>query len=162
VTAPANGNMTAFLGMVKHSEGTDKAPDPYAVTFGYQFTITDFSDHPAVLGTWKGYPLDFLGPLYAGETSTAAGAYQIIKPTWLTCKKRLNLPDFSPASQDAAAVLLITNVGAARLVDGGQVAEAILKCASIWASLPGSTSDQPQAKMAELIQAYTGCGGGFA
>jgi len=65
--------------MVRHSEGTDEAPNPYAVTYGYQFTITDFSDHPAVLGTWKGESLDSLGLAYLGKVSTAAGAYQIIK-----------------------------------------------------------------------------------
>jgi muramidase (phage lysozyme) len=154
-------NINAFLAMIRHSEGTDKAPDPYAVTFGYKFTITDFSDHPAVLGTWKGEPLDFLGSRYAGEVSTAAGAYQIIKPTWITLKRRLSLPDFTAPSQDAAAVGLIREARALDLVNGGQIAAAIDLCHGIWASLPGSTSGQPQVKMAELIQAYTNNGGGF-
>src|SRR5271163_1232704 len=98
--------------MIRHSEGTDKASNPYAVTFGYQFLITDFSDHPAVLGTWDGVH-------WAGGLSTAAGAYQIIKPTWISLKARLNLPDFSPASQDAAATELIRERSALDMVNGG-------------------------------------------
>src|SRR5271157_5160354 len=141
--------------MIRHSEGTDKAPDPYAVTFGYQFTITDFSDHPAVLGTWT-------GEHYSGGFSTAAGAYQIIKSTWLALKARLHIPDFSANSQDAAATELIRERSAMDLVNGGQVADAIERCSSIWASLPGSTSGQPQAKLANLIQAYQSNGGGLA
>jgi muramidase (phage lysozyme) len=164
-------NLAAFLKMIQHSEGTDKAPNPYAVTFGYKFTITDFSDHPAVLGTWHGEPLATqrpdgtwtgLGPDYAGLVSTAAGAYQIIKPTWLALKARLNLPDFCANSQDAAATSFIREKGVLDMVNGGQVADAIELCHGIWASLPGSPSGQPQAKIADLIQAYTENGGGFA
>lgn len=107
-------------------------------------------------------PLDFIGPRYAGETSTAAGAYQLIKPTWLRCKKKLKLHNFSAASQDAAAVLLIAEMGAMHLVDGGQIAEAIARCSSIWASLPGSHAGQPTAQTADLLKVYTDHGGAFA
>jgi len=155
-------NLDAFLATIRHSEGTDKAPDPYAVTFGYHFTITDFRDHPAVLGTWHGEPLDFLGPAYVGKVSTAAGAYQIIRPTWVGLKSQLKLPDFRPPSQDEAATLLITQAGALHLIETGQIAAAIDRCHEIWASLPGSTSGQPQASMAALMQAYTDSGGAFA
>lgn len=157
-----SANLDAFLATIRHSEGTDKYSNPYAVCFGGKFTITDFSNHPAVQGLWKGEPLDFLGGAYVGKVSTAAGAYQIIRSTWLGLKSQLKLPDFSPASQDEAATLLITQAGALHLVDGGQVADAIAKCSGVWASLPGSSSGQPQAKMAELIQAYTTNGGAFA
>src|SRR5271169_6049469 len=148
--------------MIRHSEGTDKYPNPYAVCYAGHFTITDFSDHPAVLGVWHGEPLDSLGERYKGLVSTAAGAYQLIKPTWLALKARLSLPDFSPASQDAAATELIRERSAMDLVNSGQVADAIERCSSIWASLPGSTSGQPQAKLANLIQAYQSNGGGLA
>jgi muramidase (phage lysozyme) len=148
-------NLEAFLHMIWHSEGTDKAPDPYAVVFGYGFTITDFSDHPTVLGIWNGEVTKY-------GLSTAAGAYQIIKPTWIALKARLHLPDFSPASQDAAATELIREKGALDLVNGGQVADAIELCHGIWASLPGSTSGQPQARLSDLITNYTSHGGAFA
>ena len=157
-----NANLKAFLATIRHSEGTDKYANPYAVCFEGKFIIEDFSDHPAVLGTWHGEPLDFLGPQYAGKDSTAAGAYQLIRPTWLGCKAAMHLPDFSPASQDAAAAYLISTKKAMNLVTSGQIAAAITLCSGLWASLPGSQSGQPQAKMASLIQAYTTAGGGFA
>jgi muramidase (phage lysozyme) len=152
-------NIDAFLATVRHSEGTDKAVDPYAVTYGYRFTITDFSDHPAVLGTWHGESLASLGPAYAGLVSTAAGAYQLIKPTWLSLKARLSLPDFTASSQDLAAIELIREKGALDLVNAGNLDGAIALCHGIWASFPGSTSGQPQASLQTLSQVYSQAGG---
>jgi muramidase (phage lysozyme) len=157
-----NLNLAAFLATVRHSEGTDKAPDPYRVVYGYGHTIQSLSDHPAITGEWHGESLANLGPAYAGKISTAAGAYQIIAPTWRTCKRILNLPDFTGPSQDAAATELIREAGALERVNTGQVADAIALCHGIWASLPGSTSGQPQRSLAELVQAYTAAGGAFA
>jgi muramidase (phage lysozyme) len=111
---------------------------------------------------WQGVPISRLGAQYFNEVSTAAGAYQIIKPTWVTLALRLRLPDFEPASQDAAAVELIREAGALSLINSGQFVEAILKCRNIWASLPGSTSGQPQTVMSSLVTLYTAAGGAFA
>lgn len=147
-----NANVSAFLATIRHSEGTDEAPDPYAVTFGYQFTITDFSDHPTCLGTW-------MGEHYRGHLSTAAGAYQLIRPTWLALQRLLSLPDFSPASQDAAALELIREKGALDLVNAGAFEAAVQLCHGVWASLPGSPSGQPQAQMTDLMAVFTGAGG---
>ena len=148
--------------MIRHSEGTDKAADPYRVVFGYGHTIADLSDHPALTGEWPGVSIAFLGPQYAHSISTAAGAYQITKLTWLECKATLNLPSFAPSCQDDAALWLIKEQGALDLVNSGQVADAINRCHGIWASLPGSTAGQPTASFASLMNAYTGAGGGFA
>jgi lysozyme len=74
--------------------------------------------------------------------STAAGAYQIIKPTWMRIKSRLGLMDFSPASQDMAAVELLREAGALDLIEAGDIEGAIKKSSRIWASLPGSTAQQ--------------------
>jgi muramidase (phage lysozyme) len=155
-------NLHAFLLMIQRSEGTTQALNPYACTFGYKFTITDFSDHPYVLGNWLGEPLDFLGFAYEGKISTAAGAYQLIAPTWRALKKMLGLPDFSIASQDAAATELIREAGALDLVKSGNIAESIGLCRHIWASLPGSTAGQPTQSLANLISAYMDAGGAFA
>ncbi len=153
-TVTANGNMTAFLAVIKHSEGTDLRPDPYAVTLGYEFTITDFSNHPALLG-WPGF-------YFQGRHDTGAGAYQITVGTWRICQQKMNLPDFSPQSQDTAAVFLIAQAGAMHLIDSGLINAAILKCSGIWASLPGSMSGQPQKLAADLLQKYTDSGGHLA
>lgn len=144
-------NLEAFLATVRHSEGTDGKSDPYAVTFGDAFTIQDFSDHPHALG-WPGY-------LWKGIHETAAGAYQIIYPTWLRLKAKLGLIDFSPSSQDAAACELIREVDALDLINEGHLAAVIARCSSIWASLPGSTSGQPEVMLASLIDFYTASGG---
>jgi muramidase (phage lysozyme) len=157
-----NANLSAFLSTIRTSEGTSRASNPYAVCFGYKFVITDFSEHPAVLGTWHGEPLDFLGSDYVGKVSTAAGAYQIIKPTWVRLKYKLQLPDFSPASQDTAAIELISERGALDFVLGGQVSDAIKACSAEWASLPGSLAGQGGQSMAALLKAYGDAGGGLA
>jgi lysozyme len=155
-------NRAAFLDMISHSEGTDRAADSYRVVFGFKHTIADLSDHPAVTGEWHGEPLDFLGPTYYGLISTAAGRYQVTKHTWQALQGALNLPDFGPASQDAAAILLIKQKGALDMVDSGRVVDAVNLCHSVWASLPGSTSGQPQRTMADLVKTYTDAGGAFA
>lgn len=148
--------------MLSHSEGTDRAADPYRVVYGERYTIKDLRDHPAITGEWLGESLASLGPAYVGKVSTAAGRYQIIKPTWVALRNMLKLPDFSGPSQDAAALELIREKGALALVDAGRVAEAITACREIWASLPGSTSGQPQRSFAALISVYGDAGGAFA
>lgn len=157
-----NPNVSAFLTMISHSEGTDKAPDPYRCCFGYKHTIIDLSGHPACTGEWMGEPLDFLGPDYAHKVSTAAGRYQINRPTWVPLRMVLSLPDFGPDSQDAAAIELIRQKGALELVESGRAADAIGLCHPVWASLPGSTAGQPITSFASLMTAYTNAGGGFA
>lgn len=155
-------NVAAFLTMVSHSEGTDRAADPYRVCFGYKHTIQDMSDHPAITGEWMGESLAFLGPAYALEISTAAGRYQINRPTWLDCKMNAGITDFTPDSQDTAAQYLIRRKNAMYLVESGHIAAAVNLCASIWASLPGNDYGQPNHRLADLIGVYTASGGTLA
>lgn len=165
----AGANVAAFLAMIATAEGTDRAADPYRVCYGYVHTIADFSDHPAVTGEWKGVGISSLGPQYAGKISTAAGRYQMLKPTWLDCKRALDLPDFGPGSQDAAALYLIKRRRALDDVQAGRFQDAVAKCANtsppgkpsnaVWASLPGAGNGQPERRMATLIDAYTTAGG---
>jgi muramidase (phage lysozyme) len=165
-------NQAAFLTMIEHAEGTGFNPhtkqklDPYRTCFGYVHTIRNFSDHPTIIGEWRGEILpDHLCRkvgLKAGCKSTAAGRYQIIRPTWQGCKTRLRLPDFGPASQDKAALYLIDNEGALVDVHAGHLQTAIAKCSRQWASLPGSTSGQRMRKVDELVAAFQGAGGALA
>jgi lysozyme len=154
-------NVAAFLSTICHSEGTDRAPDPYRCCYAFKHTIVDMSDHPAVTGEWRGEPLDSLGPRYAGMVSTAAGRYQLIKATWLRCKQVLALSDFSSHCQDDAAILLIKEAGALGLVNAGMIGDAITKCSGIWASLPGSDAGQPTRTFAQLLQTYASAGGTY-
>jgi len=158
-----DANVRAFLLMIQHSEGTDQVSDPYACLYGYSGTITDFSDHPKLTGEWQGVSLANLGPSYAGKISTAAGAYQIIKPTWQGCKRALGLTDFGPASQDAAAIYLIREAGALDYVKAGQFDAAVGLCAREWASLPGANAaGQAMRRLDDLRTAYANAGGAIA
>jgi muramidase (phage lysozyme) len=159
----AQQNIAAYLGMIRQAEGTDDSADPYAVCYAYRHTVQDFANHPAITGEWRGERLPDamcrnagFGP---GCVSTAAGAYQIIKPTWLTIAGALGLPDFSPASQDAACVELVRRRGALEDVKSGRIATAITKCRNEWASLPGNFARQGQRSQSDLIAWYMQNGG---
>lgn len=159
----ADVNVGAFLAMIAAAEGTDRAADPYRVCYGYRHTIADLAQHPAESGEWRGEPLDNLGPAYAGKVSTAAGRYQIIRPTWQAARRALALRDFGPDSQDAAAVWLIDRKpGALDAVKAGDLATAVQLCASTWASLPGANYGQPERRLAWLADRFTQAGGMLA
>lgn len=162
----AGANVSAFLQMIQSAEGTAGAGDPYRVCFGYKHSIQDFTDHPALTGEWRGERLPDamcrnagFGP---GCVSSAAGAYQIIKPTWANLKTALRLPDFSPASQDAACVELVRRRGALEDVKAGRITQAIAKCRNEWASLPGNYAKQGQRSVGDLIAWYQDAGGATA
>jgi len=147
-----SANVQAFLSTIKHSEGTDKYPNPYIILFGGStFTdanAPDYSRHPHTIIHLNGY------------NSSAAGAYQINSATWDTViQPALELPDFSPASQDTAAAYLIKEHGALDDVTAGNFAAAIQKCSGIWASLPGNSYGQPQKSLAYLADYYQQAGG---
>ena len=147
-------NVAAFLSTLRHSEGSDRAADPYRVVYGFEVTLKSLADHPAVTGEWPGVQTHW------GHTS-AAGAYQIEKATWLRCKQVLALSDFTGPCQDDAAILLIKEAGAFALINSGQVGAAITKCSGIWASLPGSEAGQPTRTFAQLLQTYSSAGGTY-
>lgn len=158
--------IAAMLHAIKKAEGTADRGDPYAVCFAYRHTIVSFADHPAITGEWRGEPLSAamcagagLGP---GCVSTAAGAYQIIRPTWLRIKGKLGLPDFSPASQDAAAVELLRERGAIARLEVGDFAGAVAKARKEWASLPGAGYGQGERSIEWLTARFTEAGGVLA
>lgn len=160
-----DSNTRAFLDMIATSEGTAKG-DGYRICYGYKHTLQSFSDHPAITGEWMGERLpDSMcrgAGLNPGCVSTAAGRYQIIRPTWVTCKRALGLVDFSPESQDRAAIYLIRQRGALEDVQAGRVAVAIEKCRKEWASLPGAGYGQGERKLADLVAAFESSGGVLA
>lgn len=141
-----NNNMAGFLWAIRNCEGT-AGLDGYSELFGGGH-FASFADHPRTVVTKNGY------------SSSAAGAYQILANTWDTViQPALHLPDFSPASQDAAAVLLIQNAGAYEDVMAGNLTEAVYKCAGIWASLPGSPYGQPTKTLTQVATYYENGGG---
>jgi lysozyme len=142
-------NISAFLFMIRSTEHVyprDVINDAaYSIFYGGS-KFQSFRDHPVITGEKRGVPLpDAMckaAGLKPGCVSTAAGAYQMIKPTWVRLRDKLGLPDFSPASQDLAAVELLREAGALDLIEAGDIEGAIKKSSRIWASLPGSTAQQ--------------------
>lgn len=90
--------------------------------------ITDFSRHPDST-------VHVSGSLY----STAAGRYQFLTSTWNGVAKKLGLKDFSPHSQDLAAIQLMKDRGMIAPLLKGDVRGAIIKGAPEWASLPNAS-----------------------
>jgi muramidase (phage lysozyme) len=143
-----NQNVQAFLALIRHCEGAG-----YKTLFGGGI-VENTDDHPriAVTRTLGGKPI----------TSTAAGAYQFLSRTWDECVKALDLPDFSPASQDQAALYLIERRRALPAVMEGDWTTAIERCNREWASLPGSPYGQPTKSLAHCLAFLQNLKGGGA
>ena len=126
----------AFL----NSMSAGEAPDYNTMYGGGRFE--ELNDHPR-----QNIPIQS-GP-NAGKTSSAAGRYQFLQGTWDEAKNALGLPDFSPESQDAAAVWLAQRDYKARTgrdlwndIEGAKDNPAKLNFISgalgkTWTSLPG-------------------------
>jgi muramidase (phage lysozyme) len=145
----ATTNRKAFLDMIAVAEGTAGLGDD-----GYNIIVSgiafnDYADHPR--------QKIFL-PRY-GISSTAAGRYQILERYFDAYKKLLNLPDFSPTSQDAIALQMIKERRACEDIDAGRLNVAIIKCAPIWASLPGAGYGQREQSFKTLRCAFVKAGG---
>lgn len=161
-----NQQIGAMLAAISAAEGTAGQPDPYRVCFGYSHTIKNMSEHPAITGEWTGKRLSDsmcagagLGP---GCVSTAAGKYQIIKRTWIGVRDKLGLKDFSPESQDRAAVELLRQRGALGPLGRGDFAGAVAAARKEWASLPGAGYGQGERTIAWLTDKFQAAGGMLA
>jgi len=128
-------NVRKFLMLITFTEGTDRQGTPYNELFGFK-NFEGYDKHPEILVKASNY------------SSTAAGRYQILKAT----AKMLKMEDFTPESQDLAAIQLIKNAKAYDLVVAGKWEESINKTNKIWASLPGSPYGQPTHKMTDAIK----------
>lgn len=119
----AHPNVTAFLKAIAAAEGGG-----YDFKYGAlkgrsndRWRFTDMSTHP--------------GPGIDGRT-TAAGMYQITRPTWQHHGAKLGLRDFSPRTQDLIAVEILRSLGLIDLIKAGEIAAAMPKAARTWAALP--------------------------
>lgn len=137
--------------MLAWAEGTSRIPgsdNGYNVVVGGTL-FYDYSDHPrqhVYIPRYKLY-------------STAAGRYQLLSRYFDHYKKRLNLKDFSPASQDAIALQQIRERRALNDIDAGRWGDAVAKVRNIWASLPGAGYGQREQKLDDLRQVYLDAGG---
>lgn len=150
----ADARVQAFLHMIRVLE--TGSSESYDVFYGGS-RFRDFSDHPVITGEKSGVPLSpavcraagFLGD---SCVSTAAGAYQINKPTWL--EFGAGLPDFSPESQDEAAIRLLRKTGALDALIAGDFDTALHLASKRWASLPFSTAQQNPKSYAYALSHY--------
>lgn len=142
-----NENVQAMLRVIRNGEGTAD-DNGYRRIFGGQL-FSGWADHPRVTVKKSGY------------TSSAAGAYQMLISTWDETRATMGLRDFSPASQDMAAVGRIAARGALEDVKAGRFEQAVKKIAREWASLPGSPYGQPVISMERARAVYLAAGGEF-
>lgn len=153
--------MNALLYAIRRAEhsANDVAAGLEYFTFYGQTYFSNTADHPVLTGEKAGIRLPdkycLAAGLQPGCVSTAAGAYQINLPTWQRVRvKGPRLNDFSPASQDEAAIRLIKEKRADLLINAGRVQEAFFALSPIWASLPYSNSGQPKRTLPEMMAFY--------
>jgi muramidase (phage lysozyme) len=136
--AIAQQNRNKFLNVLGQAEGAN-----YNTIVGGRQVITDFSDHPNVVGLRT-----------ADGPSTSAGKYQINAPTWQGIAPQIGVRDFSPISQDKVATELIRQHGALDMVDRGDFQSAMQRLGKVWQSLPsGASANQSKRGQAWFDQA---------
>jgi muramidase (phage lysozyme) len=146
VTEP---NAKAILNAIADAEGTSKYPEQ-----GYRtmFTGKQFG------GDWK-HPRQIQSS--SGYSSDAAGRYQFLSTTW----DGMGMEDFSPSSQDQAALKLLSQAGVN--VSDGLSEQEIYKVGQKWASVEGgpqgvkggSYGAQAKYSASQFMEMYKGYGG---
>ncbi|HHP9879676.1 TPA: glycoside hydrolase family 24 protein [Yersinia enterocolitica] len=140
-------NVRQYLEVLSKAEGTASyANSGYNTMFGGD-QFYDSSDHPRQLK-------DFTQTDGTKNKTSAAGRYQFTSSSWDDAAKALNLTDFSPRSQDLAALFLIQRAGQLENVTNGNFADATSGLGGVWASLPSSNYAQPKRSWEE-IQGYS-------
>lgn len=153
--ADLDPKLKAFLSLIAWSEGTSTSP--ITKNDGYDVIVTgvngpsiftDYSDHPFARGgsvAVRHIPLLF---------STAAGRYQLLARYWNVYRRQMDLPDYSPASQDAVALQQMKERGAVALIEKSNIQGAIGACSNIWASFPGNNYGQGGKMIGDLSAKY--------
>ncbi|MEX5745782.1 paar repeat-containing protein [Massilia sp. X63] len=145
-------NVAAFLKAIATAEGGG-----YDFRYGAlkgrandRWRFTDTSTHP--------------GPGIDGKT-TAAGMYQITRPTWRHHAGKLGLADFSPRTQDLIAVDILRSLGVIEGIKAGEIAAVMPKASRTWASLPKGPGQanhyppQPYIEFDSFLTTYLAAGG---
>jgi len=138
----------SLLNTIRYAEGTPGDAGYQTMFGGSKFDTSKGWQHPNKAISSGGY------------TSTAAGAYQFLQPTWQGTAKALGLTQFDPKSQDLAALYLIDKKRGALepFLKGEKFGTVINKLAPEWASLPtsggGSYYGQPSKPLGDLYKYY--------
>lgn len=131
-------------------------------TFYSGLRFSNLDDHPVLTGERRGVRLSDAMCRAAGHSpgcvSTAAGAWQIIRPTWEAYRAAGSwgprLPDFGPESQAEAARRILGRVGALDALARGDWMGAVALASSQWASLPGSRAQQRPKSLEQFAGLY--------
>lgn len=156
-TAAGGANVCAFLDLIAWAEGTDNGIQPTSDD-GYDVIVggalfDSYADHPR-----RSVRLPALG-----ISSTAAGRYQILSRYWDHYRAGLGLAGgFTPENQDRVALQLIRECRALDDIRVGRIEQAIHKCRSRWASLPGAGYGQHEYQVGPLLAQYAQAGGVLA
>jgi muramidase (phage lysozyme) len=133
----------AFLDVIaSHEVPKPYSEEAYRVMSLTRELFTGFADHPRRKHR--------SGRL----VSDAAGRYQFLSSSWDDYKVKAGVKDFSPRSQDLAAVAYLKTLSAYTAINNNDLEGAIRKSARTWASLPGSPYGQPTQTMAEARKTY--------
>lgn len=144
-----NPSVRRLLQTIRFAEGT-AGPKGYQTKFGGGL-FNDFNRHPDQSVSSGGY------------TSTAAGAYQFLTPTWQSVSSKLGLKRFGPQEQDIAATYLAHQRlkpigGFSALEKQGMSPQVSAALAPEWASFPtlkgSSYYGQPSKSIKELQAQY--------
>ena len=149
-------NRCFFLDLIAFSEGTSTSP--ITQDQGYDIIVTGIDGRHRFDDYFR-HPNRAVVVNHSGLISTAAGRYQLLFRYWQAYQKLLNLPDFSPVSQDKIALQQMKEQGALRYIDQGNIATAIMKCSNIWASFPGNLYGQHQTSIQDLLDKFKSLGG---
>ena len=142
-------NRSAFLDTIAYSElGAQLLQES---DNGYNVLVGSTPSHPLLFDSYDDHPRIHNLKLQ----STAAGRYQLLERYFDSYKSLLDLPDFSPPSQDAIAIQQIKEKGGLSLVDAGQFDDAVAAVCRIWASLPGAGYNQHENDLDALRTYYT-------
>ena len=148
-------NIAAFLKAIASAEGGG-----YDFKYGAlrgrkndRWRFSDMSTHP--------------GPGIDGK-STAAGMYQITRPTWRHHGAKLGLQDFSPRTQDLIAVEILRSLGVIESIKAGEIDAVMPRVARTWAALPKGPGEgnhyphQRHVSFDTFLEAYREAGGQVA
>lgn len=155
-------NLRAFLDTIAHSE---LGPELLAQSDdGYNVIVGSTPGRVRLFDSYADHPRQRITLMIRGKvlTSTAAGRYQILERYFDAYRMSLGLPDFGHGSQDMIAVQMMRECHATGDIAAGYFAEALHKCRSRWASLPGAGYDQHENELGDLMAVYAAAGGALA
>lgn len=133
-------NVAAFLRFIRYAEHKRDDDSVYFLLYGGTQSFTDLSKHPnKAMTAW-------------GQTSTAAGAYQILYKSWKEAKDQGIIIDFSKSAQDRFAVWKLQTRHALHYVKNGDIDKAIPLLRKEWTSMPGAS--QSHMSMAEAHRLF--------